>query len=96
MPDSTIIVPQATQTDPVGKFRVSTPQSLIDTDFEYGQQSVKWEQLALENNRQSVYYDTNTPLANLTAISSGGTLDLVLTTTTNPGVGVPIFIEEIL
>jgi hypothetical protein len=96
MPDSTIIVPQATQTDPVGKFRVSTPQSLIDTDFEYGQQSVKWEQLALENNRQSVYYDTNTPLANLTAISSGNTLDLVLTTTTNPGVGVPVFIEELI
>jgi hypothetical protein len=44
MPDSIIIVPQAAQTDPVAKYRVSTPQSLIDTDFEYGQQSVKWEQ----------------------------------------------------
>lgn len=96
MPDSIIIVPQATQTDPVAKFRVSTPQSLIDTDFEYGQQSVKWEQLALENNRQSVYYETNAPLANLTAISSGGTINLVLNTTANVGVGIPIFIEELI
>ena len=29
--------------DPVSKLRVSTPVSLIDTDFEYGPQSSKWE-----------------------------------------------------
>jgi hypothetical protein len=38
--------------DAVDKLRVSTPQSLIDTDFEYGQQSSKWEQVALQQNRQ--------------------------------------------
>jgi hypothetical protein len=31
--------------DPVGKMRVSQPQSLIDTDFEYGQQPTKWESI---------------------------------------------------
>jgi hypothetical protein len=94
MPDSMIIVPQATQTDPVGKYRVSTPQSLIDTDFEYGQQSAKWEQLDLENNRQSAYYFTNQPIAGLGNIGSTGTTQLVIQTTANPGNGVPIFIEE--
>lgn len=38
-------------TDPVNKLRVSLPQSLIDTDFEYGGQLTKWENLAMTNNR---------------------------------------------
>ena len=37
-------------TDPVSKFRVSQPQTLIDTDFEYGLQSTKWETIELVNN----------------------------------------------
>jgi hypothetical protein len=37
--------------DPVNKLRVSLPQSLIDTDFEYGAQLTKWENLAMTNNR---------------------------------------------
>lgn len=43
--------------DPVEKFRISAPQSLIDTDFEYGNQSTKWETIALTNNRPSAFYD---------------------------------------
>lgn len=39
-----------TFTDSVSKFRVSTPQSMIDTDFEYGLQNTKWETLQLVNN----------------------------------------------
>lgn len=31
--------------DPVSKIRVSNPENLIDTDFEYGLQSTKWETL---------------------------------------------------
>jgi hypothetical protein len=49
--------------DPVNKFRVSTPQALIDTDFEYGTQPTKWESIGLQNNRQSVYYIAQQPLA---------------------------------
>jgi hypothetical protein len=41
--------------DPVHKFRVSTPENLIDTDFEYGLQPTKWETVELVNNIPSVY-----------------------------------------
>lgn len=54
-------------TDPVGKLRVSTPQSLIDTDFEYGNQTSKWEQLGTTNNRPTAY-NTAPTLNNVTAI----------------------------
>ena len=47
--------PSETFTDPVSKLRVSQPQALIDTDFEYGQQTTKWENLALVNNRPWAY-----------------------------------------
>ena len=36
--------------DPVTKFRVSTPESMIQTDFEYGLQPTKWESIELINN----------------------------------------------
>ena len=41
--------------DAVAKMRVSTPTSLIDTDFEYGVQSSKWEALALTQNYASFF-----------------------------------------
>ena len=41
--------------DPVHKFRVSNPQNLIDTDFEYGLQPTKWETVELVDNIPSVY-----------------------------------------
>lgn len=41
--------------DPVHKLRVSTPENLIDTDFEYGLQPTKWETVELVNNIPSVY-----------------------------------------
>jgi len=49
------MVPSQEFTDPVGKFRVSTPQSMIDTDFEYGNQTSKWEQIGLTNFHPSSY-----------------------------------------
>ena len=41
--------------DPVSKLRVSNPENLIDTDFEYGLQSTKWETIKLVNNVPSFY-----------------------------------------
>jgi hypothetical protein len=83
--------------DAVDKLRVSTPQSLIDTDFEYGQQSSKWEQVALQNNRQSCYYIINNPLL-VTDIAGNQTnkYQLVITTSNNTtiAVGTPIFIQD--
>ena len=37
--------PSETFVDPVSKMRVSQPNTLIDTDFEYGLQATKWETL---------------------------------------------------
>jgi hypothetical protein len=45
--------------DPVQKLRVSQPESLIDTDFEYGTQFTKWENLGLTNNRPFAYTSSN-------------------------------------
>lgn len=73
------ITPGETLTDPVGKLRVSTPQALIDTDFEYSTQSTKWESLNLLNNRPSAFYDVTSPLS-VSAVSASTT---TITVTTN-------------
>ena len=49
------VKPSETYEDPVGKFRMSQPQSLIDTDFEYSTQPQKWEVLNLVQNRPSFF-----------------------------------------
>lgn len=49
------------QSDPVGKLRVSEPQSLIDTDFEYSLQGTKWENVFLANNMPGPFYRANEP-----------------------------------
>ena len=41
--------------DPVTKLRVSQPENLIDTDFEYGLQPTKWETVELINNTPSFF-----------------------------------------
>lgn len=69
--------------DPVGKMRISSPQSLIDTDFEYGQQPTKWESIALQNNRQSVYLIPQQPLT-VTSITGSGTTVTIVGTFTVP------------
>jgi hypothetical protein len=66
--------------DPVGKMRVSEPQALIDTDFEYGQQPTKWESISLQNNRQSAYYIPQQPLV-VTGITGNGTTTVTITGT---------------
>jgi len=48
--------------DPVSKMRVSTPQALIDTDFEYGLQPTKWESLQTISNRPSYFTNATTPI----------------------------------
>ena len=70
------IVPAPVAQDPVGKMRISTPQALIDTDFEYGPQPSKWETLGLQNNRQGVYYDSQRSLTVTSITGSGQTLTI--------------------
>ena len=58
--------------DPVSKFRISAPQSLMDTDFEYSLQPTKWETLELVNNIPMCYYrfgDPGIQVLDVTAIA---------------------------
>ena len=80
--------------DPVTKLRVSTPQTLIDTDFEYGLQPTKWETVELINNTPSFFSasgDTTIPnIAELT--TTAGSREIKVTTALPHGVavGIPI------
>ena len=80
--------------DPVTKLRVSTPQTLIDTDFEYGLQPTKWETVELINNTPSFFSasgDTTIPnIAELT--TTAGSREIKVTTALAHGqaVGIPI------
>jgi len=81
--------------DPVGKMRMSTPQALIDTDFEYGTQPTKWESIVLQNNRQSMYYISQQPLA-VTSIQGDGATNSITIAGSGFGasIGQPIFIQN--
>ena len=106
------ITPSEILRDPVDKLRVSEPQALIDTDFEYGIQPTKWEQITLLNNRPSAFYDSTQPVSNTASSpqfqSSSGSYTITnvtasakvvtvsLTNTTGITVGTPIFIQGTL
>ena len=90
------IQPAEAYIDPVQKMRVSTPQSMIDTDFEYGVQPTKWETVNLMNNRPSAFFDPTAPIT-FTGISGGGanrTVTVTLNTTTGIIAGNPIYIQD--
>ena len=87
------ITPSETFMDPVGKMRVSTPQALIDTDFEYGTQPTKWETTTLLNNRPSVFYDATAPIT-FSDITANNTRTITVTSGANPGAGTPIFVQD--
>ena len=90
---SPYFTPAPGQQDPVGKMRVSQPQALIDTDFEYGQQPTKWESIALQNNRQSCYYIPQSPLA-VTSITGTTTLTITVASAITIPANSPIYIQN--
>ena len=79
--------------DPVGKLRVSQPQALIDTDFEYGTQPTKWESISLQNSRQSVYLIPQQPL-NVTSITGTTVLTVTVAANITIAAGTPIYIQN--
>lgn len=88
------MVPGESYMDPVGKLRVSTPQALIDTDFEYGLQPTKWENIQLVNNRASAYYLPQNPDTTVTNIATTSGSRVVTVTTTSPqAVGTVIYVN---
>ena len=85
--------------DPVNKERVSTPQALIDTDFEYGTQSTKWESISLINNRPTCFYDATIPLdpTLITNVEVWGRLVKVsMSNTATIAAGNIIFVQDLL
>lgn len=75
--------PSETYLDPTNKLRVSTPQALIDTDFEYGIQTTKWENIGMVNNRPFAY-PIQTPFPGITSITfSTGSRTVTIATSTN-------------
>ena len=88
------IQPAETYHDAVNKMRVSTPQAQIDTDFEYGTQSTKWESLAMINNNPFAYKG-ETPLA-ITDVQAVQNSKIITATTTDtrPAVGSAIFVQD--
>lgn len=85
---SETMVPGETFRDPVDKLRVSNPQSLIDTDFEYGSQTTKWENLGLVNYRPFAY-TKQAPIPDITDISMP-TNSRVVTVTTSTDHGLTV------
>ena len=84
--ENTIIEPVQPMQDAVERMRVSNPQALIDTDFEYSLQPTKWETLQTQNNIPSVYQKSNEPaftadqIASITAVSIESTPTVGTTT----------------
>jgi hypothetical protein len=80
--------------DPVTKLRVSQPETLIDTDFEYGLQPTKWETVETINNTPSFFSKSgDTTIPNITAIiTNAGTREITVTTGLEHGlsIGIPI------
>ena len=80
--DAVHFEPSETFVDAVSKFRVSNPENLIDTDFEYGPQSSKWETIQTINNIPSFYAstsDTTIPFISRVAAVAGSELITVET-----------------
>jgi hypothetical protein len=80
--------------DPVTKLRVSQPENLIDTDFEYGLQPTKWETVELINNTPSFFSksgDTTIP-GIVSVTTNNGTREITVTTALehNLAPGIPI------
>ena len=80
--------------DPVSKFRVSNPENLIDTDFEYGLQPTKWETVELINNTPSFFSKSgDTTIDGISSIiTNAGTREIIVKTELDHGlaVGIPI------
>jgi len=64
--------PSELLTDPTGKLRTSNPKALIDTDFEYGLQPIKWESFTRYQNIPSYFVRTGGATLQVTSIVGSG------------------------
>jgi hypothetical protein len=91
--------PSEAYVDPVNKFRTSSPQALIDTDFEYGTQISKWENIAMINNRPFAFPSSVgiTGIGTMTLPTNSKTVTVIVGasgTTTVPGIGTAITVQD--
>jgi hypothetical protein len=87
--------PSPTLLDPVSKFRVSQPENLIDTDFEYGLQSTKWETLEMVKNIPTFFSRSGDSELNIAAITTINGSDTVTIETVDPhsfATGTPVIL----
>ncbi len=94
--DSVAIAPAEPYVDPVSKLRVSNPENLIDTDFEYGLQSTKWETLELVKNIPTFYSrngDESLNLSSVTRTNNSEIISVVTSENHNLSIGNPIIVQ---
>lgn len=94
--DSASISPAETYVDPVSKIRVSNPENLIDTDFEYGLQSTKWETLELVKNIPTFYSRNGDESLNLSTVLKQDGSEIISVTTSEEhtlSIGNPIIVQ---
>jgi hypothetical protein len=90
------IEPAESYHDAVNKMRVSTPQSQIDTDFEYGTQSTKWESLTMINNNPFAYKSTtNIAITEIQAGANSNNLrEMEVSCSSPPAAGSAIYVQD--
>ena len=82
--DTQVFTPDETFQDPTNKLRVASPQSLIDTDFEYGLQPIKWESLTMVQNYPAFFFRGGGNSLNIATVAGGNqTPRSTMTVTTN-------------
>jgi len=86
------------QLDPTNKLRTSAPQALIDTDFEYGTQVSKWENLSTTNLRPYAYASatTLTGITDIQMTAGSRTVTVSINPTSGLSNGQPIVVNDAL
>jgi len=83
--------------DGVGKIRVSNPENLIDTDFEYGLQPTKWETLETSNWVPSFYVGEGdlalTIVSSINAVANSSLITVQCSEAHGLAVGTPIDVQ---
>tara|TARA_B100000212_G_scaffold261468_1_gene201349 strand:- start:5773 stop:11604 length:5832 start_codon:yes stop_codon:yes gene_type:complete len=92
--------PDESLLDPVSKLRVSNPENLVDTDFEYGLQSTKWETIQTVNNIPTVYSSSgDSPLEgvlSVQAIDGSKQVKVECNTPHNLNIGDPVSVQGVI
>lgn len=89
--------PSETFVDPVSKIRVSQPENLIDTDFEYGLQSTKWETLELVKNIPTFFSrsgDASIGISSVNTTDGSDTVTVITSEDHNLQNGNPIIVSS--